>query len=120
MELNTVPIRNIWYQLGIYDSKRAPELMDAYAKWQKEGATDTRGTVGFVIGLETTLVALFWSEPAIRPEPFAPFYEIPQMEPAQQPINSTLLDLTNQLAFIGGDVSARYYSPLSLALRITR
>ncbi|KAF2677131.1 FAD-binding domain-containing protein [Lentithecium fluviatile CBS 122367] len=108
MELYTVPIRNIWYQLGAYSSKQAPALIDAFAKWQKEGASDTRGTVGFVIGLETTIVGLFWSEPAVKPEPFAPFYDIPQIEPAGKPANSTLIHLTNQLAFVGGDGSARH------------
>lgn len=107
MELYTVPIRNIWYQLGAYSSKQAPALIDAFAKWQKDGASDTRGTVGFVIGLETTIVGLFWSEPAVKPEPFAPFYDIPQIEPAGKPTNSTLVDLTNLLAFVGGVGSAR-------------
>ncbi|KAH8701257.1 hypothetical protein GQ44DRAFT_744102 [Phaeosphaeriaceae sp. PMI808] len=107
MEIYTVPIRNIWYQLGVYSSKQAPALIDAFAKWQKDGASDPRGTAGFVIGLETTIVGLFWSEPAVKPEPFAPFYDIPQIEPAGKPINSTLVGLTDLLAFVGGDVSAR-------------
>lgn len=107
MELYTVPIRNIWYQLGIYSSQQSPALIEAFAKWQNDGASDTRGTVGFVIGLDTTVVGLFWSEPAVKPEPFAPFYDIPQLEPAQKPTNGTLVELTNQLAFVGGVGSAR-------------
>jgi hypothetical protein len=107
MQLYTVPIRNIWYQLAVYSSQQAPALIDAFAKWQKEGASDQRGTVGFVIGLETTIVGLFWSEPANKPKPFAPFYDIPQIDPASQGTNGTLVDLTNLLAFVGGDVTAR-------------
>ncbi|KAF2646814.1 FAD-binding domain-containing protein [Massarina eburnea CBS 473.64] len=108
MDLYTIPIRNIWYQFGTYDSNQAPALIEAYAKWQNDGASDTRGTVGFVIGLETTFVGLFWSEPAEKPEPFAPFYNITQIEPAGTPTNSTLMELTNQLAFIGSEGSARH------------
>jgi hypothetical protein len=107
MELYTVPIRNAWYQLGAHSSKHAPALIDAFAKWQKDGASDTRGTVGLVIGLEATIVGLFWSEPAVKLKPFAPFYDIPQIEPAGMPTNGTLVDLTSLLAFVGGDGSAR-------------
>lgn len=107
LQLYTVPIRNIWYQLGLYSPEKVPELIDAFTKWQNEGATDTRGSVGFLIGLESVFVGLFWDEPAIKPEPFAPFYDIPQIEPAAAPVNSTLVSLTQLLGFVGGDVSAR-------------
>ncbi|KAH7350326.1 hypothetical protein BKA66DRAFT_516480 [Pyrenochaeta sp. MPI-SDFR-AT-0127] len=108
MELYTIPIRNIWYQLAVYSSEHAHALIDAFGKWQKDGASDTRGTVGFVIGLETTTVILLWSEHAVKPELFAPFYDIPQIQPAGSPTNSTLVDLTNLLAFVGGEGSARH------------
>lgn len=107
MQLYTVPIRNIWYQLGLYSSEQAPNLIDAFAKWQNEGASDTRGSVGFLIGLETAFVGLFWQEPAVKPEPFAPFYDIPQIQPAAAPVNSTLVALTQLLGFVGGETSAR-------------
>jgi hypothetical protein len=107
MQLYTVPIQKIWYQLGLYSSEQAPVLIDAFAKWQNEGASDTRGSVGFLIGLETAFVGLFWLEPAVKPEVFAPFYDIPQIEPASKPINSTLIELTNLLGFVGGAGSAR-------------
>ncbi|KAH5304332.1 hypothetical protein HBI18_225810 [Parastagonospora nodorum] len=108
MQLYTVPIQKIWYQLGLYRAEQAPELIDAFAKWQNEGASDTRGSVGFLIGTETAFVGLFWLEPAVKPEVFAPFYDIPQIEPAAKPINSTLIELTNLLGFVGGASSARH------------
>lgn len=111
MQLSTVPIRNIWYQLGLYSSEQVPDLIDAFAKWQVEGASDTRGSVGFLIGLETAFVGLFWDEPAVKPAPFAPFYDIPQIQPAAASLNSTLVSLTQQLGFVGGATSARSVLP---------
>lgn len=87
-------MKNIWYQVGIYTSDQVPALLDAFVKWQENGASDVKSTVALIIGLETTTVGLIYSAPAEKPAAFAPFYDIPPTIVAIAPTNGTILSLT--------------------------
>lgn len=93
-ELYTIPVKNIWYQVEIYTPAQVPALLDAFAQWQAEGASDVKGTVALIIGLETTTLELIYSAPAEKPAAFAPFYDIPAAVIAVPPTNGTVVSLT--------------------------
>lgn len=91
-------MKDIWYQVGVYSNDLAPNILDAFAKWQESGASDVKSTVALIIGLETTTLGLIYSAPAEKPPAFSPFYDIPALTLAVPPINGTVLSLTQLLA----------------------
>ncbi|KKA20903.1 hypothetical protein T310_5043 [Rasamsonia emersonii CBS 393.64] len=100
-------VHEIWYQVGAYTVDQIPAVLDAFVKWQENGASDVKSTVIPIIGLEGVTLVLIYSEPATQPAAFAPFYSIPAAVipvPAQ---NSTVLGLTTVLASAFSNAPAR-------------
>ncbi|KAF2012412.1 FAD-binding domain-containing protein, partial [Aaosphaeria arxii CBS 175.79] len=90
--LRTVPVKNIWYQMMVYSTEKAPELLDAFAEWQK--LPDTKGSIAMVATLTSVIVGLVYIEPVERPKVFQGIYDI---EPLAVPVPSTIgtvLDLS--------------------------
>ncbi|KAL1982410.1 hypothetical protein VTN96DRAFT_1380 [Rasamsonia emersonii] len=107
-DLFTIPVHEIWYQVGAYTVDQIPAVLDAFVKWQENGASDVKSTVIPIIGLEGVTLVLIYSEPATQPAAFAPFYSIPAAVipvPAQ---NSTVLGLTTVLASAFSNAPARH------------
>lgn len=93
--------------MGAYTVDQIPAVLDAFVKWQENGASDVKSTVIPIIGLEGVTLVLIYSEPATQPAAFAPFYSIPAAVipvPAQ---NSTVLGLTTVLASAFSNAPAR-------------
>ena len=85
-------MKHIWYQVEVYTSDQVPTLLDAFAQWQENGASDVKSTVALIVGLE------IYSAPAEKPEAFAPFYDIPAAMVVVPPTNGTVLSLTQILS----------------------
>ncbi|KAF2788459.1 FAD linked oxidase-like protein [Melanomma pulvis-pyrius CBS 109.77] len=96
-DLYTIPVHDIWYQVGIYATEQVPAILDAFAEWQNTGASDLKSTVALIVGLESTTLGLLYSAPADAPKAFAPFYNIPATVVAVPPTNGTVLSLTQIL-----------------------
>jgi hypothetical protein len=103
----TTPIKDMWYQVGIYASSQVPVILDAFAKWQNTGAADLKSTVALIIGLQTTTLGFFYSEPASKPEAFKLFYDIPSLAVAIPPTNGTVNSLTQVLGSTFSNVPQR-------------
>ena len=94
-DLYTVPVRNIWYSETIYATEKVSAVLGAFVEWQKNGASDNKGTVGLTIGLDSITVLLTYSEPAERtPMAFSPFQNISAVAVTIPPGNGTLLGLS--------------------------
>lgn len=90
-------MNKIWYQVGLYTTDQVPTILEAFAEWQKTGASDVKAAVALIVGLDITTVGLIYSEPADKPTAFAPFYNIPAFALAVPPQNGTVLSLTQIL-----------------------
>lgn len=91
-DLFTVPIKDIWYQLSVHSPDQAPDLLQAFAKWQ--GSGDTRGSVAMIITLSSITVGLIYSKPIERPKVFQPFYDIEPLIVAVPSTIGTVLTLS--------------------------
>ena len=97
-DLYSIPIQHIWYQVGIYAIDQVPAILDAFAEWQeKGGAEDVKSTVALIIGLETVTLGLIYSEQAVKPAAFAPFYDLSPVTVAVPATNGTVLSITQIL-----------------------
>lgn len=96
-DLNTVPVKDIWYQISVYAPDQVPTILDAFAKWQESEPFDVKSTVAMVINLQTVTLGLIYSAPAEKPAAFAPFYDIPSVAVPVPGANSTVLALTQIL-----------------------
>ena len=103
----TIPVKNIWFQVTIYTPDQVPAILEAFAQWQNQGASDVKSTVALIVGLEATTVGLIYSAPADKPEAFAPFYSIPPAVVAVAPGNGTVLGLTNILGTTFSNIPQR-------------
>jgi FAD/FMN-containing dehydrogenase len=107
-DVHTFPVKNIWYQVGIYSNDQVPAILDAFTEWQITGSTDTKSTVALIIGLQSTTLGLFYSEPANQPAVFKPFYGIPTLTIALPATNGTVLSLTQVLGSTFSNVPQRH------------
>ncbi|KAL8870032.1 MAG: hypothetical protein Q9198_007731 [Flavoplaca austrocitrina] len=107
-DLYTISVRNIWFQVAIYTPDQVPTILDAFAEWQNEGASDVKSTVALIIAPEATTVGLIYSAPADQPAAFAPFYSIPAATVAVPANNGTVLSLTNILGTTFSNVPQRH------------
>ena len=98
---------SVWYQVLVYTTEQVPAIIDAFAQWQENGASDLKSTVALVIGLETTTVGLIYSAPADKPAAFAPFYNLSPAVVAVPPTNGTVKTLTNILGATFSNLPAR-------------
>lgn len=108
-DLYTVPIKVIWYSVSVYATNQVPTLLSAFVEWQNNGASDCKGTVGMIIGLESTTILLIYSEPSESPpEAFTTFYNIPPTIVAVPPGNGTVLSISRLLGTTFSNVPQRY------------
>ncbi|CAG8980498.1 hypothetical protein HYALB_00013099 [Hymenoscyphus albidus] len=75
-DLFTIPVGQIWFQVSLYSVDQVDDVIDAFVKWQNNGASDLRSTVGFAIGLQSITVGLIYSAPVESPPAFTPFYDL--------------------------------------------
>lgn len=88
----------MWYEVGVYGNEQVPAILDAFAKWQRTGASDLKSTIALIIGLESTTLGFLYSAPSNgRPEAFAAFHSITAMATPVPPQNGTVLGLTQIL-----------------------
>lgn len=84
--------------MTIYTTEQASAIFAAFVEWQENGASDPKGTVGLIVGLENITILLIYSEPAENtPMAFSPFQNISAMTVAIPPMNGTLLSLSQLL-----------------------
>lgn len=99
-DLNTIPIKDIWYQLSVHSVDQAPALLEAFATWQK--SPDTKGSVAMVISLTSIIVGLIYSRPTPKPETFNAFYNITPLVTAVPSSIGTV----QKLNLLGGSTGA--------------
>lgn len=75
-DLHTIPVKEVWYTITVYTLDQVPAVLNAYVEWQKNGASNPKGTAFTNINLESVTLLLIYSEPANDPSVFAPFYNI--------------------------------------------
>ncbi|KAI9662346.1 MAG: hypothetical protein M1821_008513 [Bathelium mastoideum] len=107
-DLYTVPIKNIWYEVQTYTPDHADAVLDAFTQWQNDGASDVRGTIALVMGLESLTVGLLYSVPAERPACFSPFYNLSGAVTAIPPTNGTVNTVTQILGTVFSKVPQRH------------
>ncbi|KAI9687377.1 MAG: hypothetical protein M1822_002420 [Bathelium mastoideum] len=107
-DLYTVPIKNIWYEVQTYTPDHADAVLDAFTQWQNDGASDVRGTIALVMGLESLTVGLLYSIPAERPACFSPFYDLSGAVTAIPPTNGTVNTVTQILGTVFSKVPQRH------------
>ncbi|PLB50836.1 putative 6-hydroxy-D-nicotine oxidase [Aspergillus steynii IBT 23096] len=96
-DLYTIPVNNIWYQIGVYSTDQVPAIFDALADWQKE-SSDVKAIVAVIVTLDIVTLGFIYSEPSAEvPTSFAPFNDIPAIAYAVPPTNGTVLQLTQIL-----------------------
>ena len=97
----------VWYQVLVFTTDQVPDVINAFAQWQENGASDLKSTVALIIGLETTTVGLIYSAPADQPAAFAPFYNISPTVVAVPPTNGSVKSLTDILGATFSNLPAR-------------
>ncbi|KAL9079555.1 MAG: hypothetical protein Q9157_001552 [Trypethelium eluteriae] len=108
-EVNSVPVRNIWYNVSVYPNSQVPAIFDAMTEWQENGAIDdTLGTVALIVGLETTEVGLLYAQPTYRPDSFTPFYGLAAGTVVIPPTNGTLAEVTTILGESQSQLTERH------------
>ncbi|ROV95322.1 hypothetical protein VSDG_06093 [Cytospora chrysosperma] len=103
-ELYTIPVRNIYYEVLVVGNENAHAVLDAFALWQNTtGATDTNGSVGLALGLQSITLGFVYSEPsAERPAAFSAFSDITPLVTAVPPTNGTVASLSVLLSMSDG------------------
>lgn len=103
-DLYTVPIQKIWYTARVHLASDVPALLAAFAQYQAEGALDAKTSVILQLGLDTCIVGLVYSEEAVQPAAFDPFFAVNPIAffvPAQ---NGTVVTFTAILSAAFTDV----------------
>ena len=100
-------MQTVWYQVAAYSADQAPAILDAFAQWQKDGASDVKSTVALIIGLETITLGLIYSAPAEKPAAFAPFYGLTPLAVPVPPVNGTVKSITDILGSTFSNAPAR-------------
>lgn len=96
-DLHTIPVKDISYQVTLYSSDQASTILDAFAQWQDNEASDIKSTVALIMGIDTVTVGLIYSAPVEKPVTFAPFYDLPPGTVAVRSTVGTVLRLTQIL-----------------------
>lgn len=94
-DLNTIPVGEVWYQLNVYSTDQAPDLLEAVADWQANaGSSDPDGNIGLIVGLEYITLALIYGKPQDSlPETFNVFKELVPLQVALPATNGTFQQL---------------------------
>lgn len=104
----TIPVYNTWFKVLVYTPNQAPDVLDAFAQWQENGASDSKSTVAMVISLDSIEVGLLYSEQASQPAAFAPFYDLTPAEVAIPGTNGTILDVVELFGSTGSTAAERH------------
>ncbi|KAI0103466.1 FAD-binding domain-containing protein [Daldinia grandis] len=107
-DLETVPISKIWLQIAVYSLDQAPEVLEAYTKWQNDENSDHKSTVGIVIGLDAITLALVYFGPSSPLNAFTPFFDLDPLEIAIPPMNTTFTFLNNIFSTAFPSLPARH------------
>lgn len=92
--LYTVPTYDVWFQLALYSPSKAPDILDAYAKWQREGALDLKSHMLLIIGLDTITLGFVYGAPQPTvPKAFKAFEKIEPLQVVVPSTNGTLGDI---------------------------
>lgn len=83
--------------MAVYATDQAFNVLDAFAAWQHEGASDLKSAVGLILGLDSITIGLIYSEPAELPSAFAPFYDLEPLQVAVPSTNATFAILSQIL-----------------------
>ncbi|KAM3426436.1 hypothetical protein NHJ13734_009465 [Beauveria thailandica] len=86
-------IPTVWGTFLAYAPSQAPDVLDAFTKWQQNGASDLQSTVALFGTIDGISIGLLYLEPAVKPEAFQPFYEITPAQVLLPPTNTTLAAL---------------------------
>lgn len=89
-DLYTVPVYEVWCELLEFGSASVHDVLDAFYAWQTDGAADVKSSVALIVSLEAVILGLIYSEPAVLPDAFAPFYNLTGGLVAIPPTNVTL------------------------------
>lgn len=94
-DLNTIPVGEVWYQLNVYSTDQAPDVLEAVANWQANaGSSDPEGNIGLIVGLESVTLALIYGKPQDSlPETFSVFNELVPLQVALPATNGTFQQL---------------------------
>ncbi|KAH8881096.1 FAD-binding domain-containing protein [Thozetella sp. PMI_491] len=94
-DLRTIPVREIWLQVTVHSVDQADEILDAFVKWQTNGALDSRSTVLMGFGLDAVSLGLLYASPADQqPDAFSPFNHIVPIAVLAPGMNSTVAAVT--------------------------
>lgn len=91
----------------MYTTDQVPANLDAFAEWQRNGASDLKSTVALIIGLETTTLGLIYSAAADKPAAFAPFYGLTPVAVAVPASNGTVKSISDILGTTFSNLPAR-------------
>ncbi|KAM3515926.1 hypothetical protein MY11210_000466 [Beauveria gryllotalpidicola] len=91
VEAHSIPA--VWATFVAYAPAQTLDVLDAFTKWQQNGASDVLSTAALLVSTEGISVGLLYLEPAVKPEAFQPFYELPTGQVLLPPTNTTLAAL---------------------------
>jgi hypothetical protein len=106
-DLYTIPVLEIWGKVQIYSTDMAFELLEAFDEWQQNGASDTKSSVAFDIGLDYITLGLIYSEPTTSPTAFAAFDDLVPLQVIVPAFNTTFSDVYNILSASYPNTTAR-------------
>jgi hypothetical protein len=106
-DLYTIPVLEIWGKVQIYSTDMAFELLEAFDEWQQNGASDTKSSVAFDIGLDYITLGLIYSEPTTSPTAFAPFDGLVPLQIIVPAFNTTFSDVYSILSASYPNITTR-------------
>ncbi|KAI8623063.1 hypothetical protein F5Y19DRAFT_404986 [Xylariaceae sp. FL1651] len=71
--MHTMPGHDVWYEVSIYSTDQAFEVLDAFTLWHTSDQFDSKASVTLFVSLTFITVALLYSVLTQRPMVFAPF-----------------------------------------------
>lgn len=109
-DLYTIPVNEVWYQINVYSTDQAEDVLDAIAEWQSNGgSSDPKGSLSFIIGLQHITLGLIYGEPqASPPSTFAPFYALDPLPVSMAATNGTFAGLNTIVESLVPSVPERY------------
>ncbi|KAI1836200.1 CAZyme family AA7 [Penicillium roqueforti] len=107
-DLNTVPVYEVWAEMRYYSTDQAPAVLDAFTEWQLNGASDVKSVVAIDISLTSIVIGLVYSEPAVKPSAFAPFYDLEPLSIPVPGMNTTFVVIDELLASAFPTAKARH------------
>jgi hypothetical protein len=100
--LYTVPVYKVWFYQVAYSNDQALAILDAFAAWQKGGASDSKAVATLVLGLESITLNLIYLEPVGQPpEAFSVLLDLERLSVLVPPMNTTFMQLNT---LISGEV----------------